>query len=179
MRLAVVAGIVAVVVAIAVVSIILLIPRGPSVREFTLDMLDFSFIQGQNENPTLRVKVGDTVVIRFTNKGSVTHEFMLLENADAVVKMIEDVIKDLKARNVPEDEAIEQYEDKVHEMEESGIIKIAFEGADADVEPGESTTIRFTATRPGVFTYVCLEVEGTYPATHYHRGMHGQIIVEK
>jgi uncharacterized cupredoxin-like copper-binding protein len=179
MRTAVIAGIVAVVVVVAAVSVFFLIPRGPSVREFTLDMVEYAFRQGTTNNPTLRVKVGDTVVIRLNNKGAVTHEFMLFENAESVVNMMRDVVKDLTARNVPKDEALEQYEDRKTEMEDSGMIKVAFEGADADAEPGNSATIRFTATRPGTFTYICLEVEGSYPDIHYDKGMHGQLIVEQ
>jgi uncharacterized cupredoxin-like copper-binding protein len=179
MRTAVIAGIVVVVVVIAAVAAFFLILRGPAVREFTLDMVEYAFRQGTTNNPTLRVKVGDIVVIRLNNKGSVTHEFMLFENADSVVNKLRDVVKDLTARDVPEDEAEKQYEEKKAELEEKGIIKVAFEGADADAEPGESVTIRFTATRPGTFTYVCLEVEGSYPDLHYDKGMHGQLIVEQ
>jgi hypothetical protein len=30
-----------------------------------------------------------------------------------------------------------------------------------------------------VSTYVCLEIEGSYPNIHYDKGMHGQLIVEQ
>lgn len=160
-------------------SLLLLVPRGPPVKTFTIDMVEYSFKRGQTTAPTLRVKVGDIVRISLNNKGAVTHEFMLFENPNMVVKMMKDVIKELQAQNLPEDEAMEEYEKKMAEMEDSGQITVAFEGADADLQAGGSTTIEFTATRPGTFTFVCLEVDGTYPDIHYDKGMHGQLIVEQ
>ena len=177
MKRGVIVGVVAVVVVVAALYVFLLVLRGPPVRELTMDMVEYTFIQGGDINPTLRVKVGDTVVIKLTNKGVVAHHFMIIEDVETVIAMLRGVLRELHASGAPVEVIVEHYKHKLHELEASDSIRVAF-GVHVDLEPGAGDSVSFTATRPGVFTYVCLIADGTYPDTHYDKGMHGTIIVE-
>ena len=177
MKRGVIVGVVAVVIASTGLFAFLLAPKGPPIREFTIDMVEHVFIQGQEYNPTLRVKVGDTVVIKLTNRGVVAHHFMIIEDVETVIAVLRGVLRELHASGAPDEVIVEHYKHKLHELEASDSIRVAF-GVHVDLEPGAGDSVSFTATRPGVFTYVCLIADGTYPDTHYDKGMYGTIIVE-
>lgn len=100
---------------------------------------------------------------------------MIVEDKDKAQNMMKVIIKDLQAQALENAKAIEAFDEK-HEANAEKMV--AFSEAEADVKPGESKTIEFTATKAGTFSYVCHKVAGTYPELHQERGMFGEFIVE-
>ncbi|GEM_PF-1795471 len=128
----------------------------PQRRAITLDLREWAFnglgytnIQG---GPVIRVKAGETIQVTVNNVGTMDHEFMVISKSD---------LEDLLKREITPGE-------EVH-------VSVIFEGADVDVEPGESKTITFTVSNPGEYVYACLE---TTPTLHAKNGMWGTFIVE-
>jgi len=92
---------------------------------------EYSFSDGGEENPTLRVKKGDVVKVTLRDKGMREHEFMIVEDVDRAIRQVEEGVG--------------------HPM--------AVFGAEVRVKPGIEDSVVFRADQAGNFFYVCLEKE--------------------
>lgn len=93
------------------------------------------------------VNAGDTVAFEVSNPGSVTHEFVI---GDAAFQ--------------------EEHEAEMAGMED--VTMMADEASAIVLEPGETRSIAWTFSTPGIVEYAC-HVPGHYPA-----GMRGTVTVE-
>lgn len=182
-------AVVAVVAIAAAASIMLIVPMlQPSVREIELTMVEFGFNR-PGFAPTLTIKAGEVVVIKLKNEGAQTHEFMVTPNKDMALQMMKKIISEIDAKDIPEEEKIELYDEEHHEAMERMMrmydFQIEPEGINeapsmimVTVEPDEEVVIRMVINDPGEYWYLCQEVGGTWPELHQERGMVGKLIVE-
>jgi len=173
----VLAGIVVAVIAIAGVAIFML--QSPAEgRVIEVELGDFVFnLKGVDE--PLRVKAGETIVFKITNKGTVEHEFMIVSEdmKEMMLQSAMQLFQDLQAQGYEGQELIEKFEEEFGHAEEE------MEGGmlgEMILEPGESGELKVTFEEPGTYYIICLEVEGTGHAgkTHADMGMIFKVIVE-
>ena len=161
----------------------------PSVRTIELTMVDYGFNR-PGFAPTLTIKAGEVVVIKLKNSGAHPHEFMVVPDKDRALMMMKKLISEIDAKDIPEEEKIELYDEEHHHAMEQMMRMYDFtiepEAVNdapsmimVSVEPDEEITIRITIDTPGVYWYVCQEVGGTWPEIHQERGMVGKLIVEQ
>jgi len=140
-----------VVVAVGAVAYTQLVPPSRTVS-FKLLAAEYAFSDGKDTNPTLTVRVGDTVQITVRNVGGIDHEFMVVKDLNASIAQVE--------------------QGKSHPMPAFGTMMTGM----VNLHPREEKTVTFTADKPGTFYYVCLEEK---PDVHAKLGMWGKFIVEK
>ncbi len=114
---------------------------------FKLYATEYAFSDGKETNPTITVKVGDTVNITVRNVGKVEHEFMIVQDLNASIS---------------------------HVKEGKGSPTPAFGAVLNDIDPDEEDTMTFKADKPGTYYYVCLADD---PEIHAKLGMFGKFIV--
>lgn len=173
-------GIVAgVVVAVVVVVVVVALLLQPGIREIRLEAMEFGF-NGASGGPTIRMRAGETVKIIFTNKGAVDHEFTTIRNKDSFLRDMHGKINELQAKGLDEEEIeeSEEVEEVHHEYVVGKIIVGGKEEAMVVKSPGEAEEFLLRIDVPGTYTYLCAELDGTFPDTHADRGMFGTIVVE-
>jgi uncharacterized cupredoxin-like copper-binding protein len=166
--------------AIGIVAVLVVLPAmQPPIAEFELTMVDYGFNK-PGFGPTLTVKVGQVVRVKLENKGSHSHEFMIMPDKDRALMMAKRLVNEILEKGLPEEEALETYEHESHEMMDRMMEMVDFMEPPVDVtlEPDESKVIEFVFTKPGTYWYVCQEAGGTWPEIHQEKGMFGKIIVE-
>jgi len=157
-----------------------LISSQPKAKEFKLELWDFGY-NGQSGGPTLTVKAGETVRVTLVAKGGVEHELRLVKDNNAFLSDVKNAVEKLQAQGLKEQAAVENATEFKESRRLTGM-KIVNAGGvldwDIDVEVGGTKTVEFVIDRPGTYWYVCGELDATFPLTHAHKGMIGQIIVE-
>lgn len=177
-------AIVGTIVAIAVVAVVVVgfvLPNLMGVPEevqWDLVMVDYGFERADFQ-PTMTVVAGQRIVLTVSNEGTQEHEFMLLEDKDMGMMMMNNMIQTILANeNLTTDEQREaMYETMHHDMD------MAMDDAngvsiEVEVEPDGSDTITFVIDEPGTYYFVCHNVGGTWPEIHQAEGMWGTLIVE-
>ena len=154
------------VIAIVAVVLIVLVAGGgfylatrPTTVQLKLQAYDFFFVDASgNRNPTITVRVGDTVVITIENKATkLKHEFFVLRQ-DEFNKYVDAISK---GQDPKEPEPI-------------------FEAAEVeDVLAGETKSTTFVAGQTGTYVYACLTHDGTRPLIHAHKGMYATFQVQQ
>lgn len=174
----VLAGIVVAVIAIAGVAIFMMQSQ-TSARVIEVELGDFLFNLKGVEEP-LRVKAGETIIFRITNKGAFEHEFMVVteEMKDMMLQNARQLFQDLQAQGYEGEELIEKFEEEFAHAEEG--MEMGMLG-EVLLEPGDSAELEITFEEPGTYYIICLEVEGTGQAgkTHADQGMIFKVIVEE
>lgn len=127
-------------------------------------------------------RVGEPIIVQISNDGSVGHEFMIVADMNMMVMHLRQLMEEIMEENPEADE-----EEIIHEVEEAHDamldmmiepIRDDFEGpVQVKLAPGESETVTYVFYEPGVYTVVCLELEGSFPVFHGELGMFTQIIV--
>ncbi len=129
-------------------------------EKVTLTMSEFQFAP-----KALTVKAGATVELTLVNKGSVLHEFMLYPPPKGMSMGMN----------------MDEYGSKNTYFQGIGTFEVIFPGkqpirtqrlAKVELDPGKSTTIRFSAKNTGTFEFGC------HIAGHYEAGMKGALIVK-
>ncbi len=174
----VIAGVVVAVIAIAGIAIFMMQGQTEG-RVIEVELGDFLFNLKGVEEP-LRVKAGETIVFKITNKGVFEHEFMVVteDMKDMMLQNARRLFQDLQAQGYQGDELIEKFEEEFAHAEEG------MEGGmlgEVILEPGDSTELKITFDEPGTYYIICLEVEGTGQngQTHADMGMVFKIVVEE
>ena len=157
-----------------------LIASQPKVKEFKLELTEFGY-NGPTGGPILKVKAGETVRVTLVNNGAVDHEFRIVKNRDAFLSDVNKAMERLRTEGVTEQDGVEKAAvfKEARRLTGLEIIKTS-EGLewDADVKPGETNTAEFVIDTPGTYWYLCGELDATFPMTHAHKNMSGQLIVE-
>lgn len=130
---------------------------------------------------TIYVPIGEEITITFSNDGQVEHDFVVTEIsiADAGEHMEEsgdhmDETTTDEHMEDGEDEHMDEHAEEGEHMEETGMDEHAEHGEyaiHALTQPGESTTIKFTALEAGEYEIFCT-VQG-----HKDAGMIGKLVV--
>lgn len=131
----------------------------PTTRHITVEGYDFFFtVPGtQENNPTITVRTGDTIVLTLKNMGSKNdHEFFILTKAN-----------------------FDNYTTSLNAGENASEPEPAFpNGSVEDVPADQSKTGTFVVGPPGTYVYACLDKMGTDPLMHANKGMYGTFEVE-
>lgn len=152
----------------------------PKIREITLEMWDFGY-NGPSGGPTIRMKAGETIRITLINKGAVDHEFMPIADKDEFLAKLREEVKKLQEKGLDAEEIEESlgHEELAHEH---AVGEILMNNDKQEMEvvllPGERATFLFSVDEPGIYSYLCTELEMTFPQTHADKGMYGKIVVE-
>ena len=173
-------GAVVIVLAVAGISAYLLTSQ-PKVKEFKLELLDYGY-NGSSGGPTLRVKAGDVVKVTLINKSERVHEFRLSSNMDKFLSDVDKVVANLQAQGLKTADQVDSAQAFKDARRLTGMKLVMVNNAldwDTDVDPGKTVTIQFSIDTPGTYWYLCGELDGTFPQTHTHKSMFGQIIVER
>lgn len=152
---------------------------GPKVQEFKIETWDFGY-NGPTGGPTLNVKAGQTVRVTLVSKGGVEHEFRLSNNKETFLSDVEKAVATLQSQGMKDQDVIEKADAFKAARRASGMKIVKTEGQldwDTDVGIGETKTVEFTIDTRGTYWYLCGELDATFPQTHAHRGMAGQIVV--
>jgi len=168
------------VIAAAAAALFYFLTMQPPVREVKLEAREFGF-NGVSGGPTIRMRVGETVKVVLVNIGGAGHEFMTVKDSSRFLNELHETIKALQEKGLEEDE-IEKAEEveMVHHKYHTGkIIVDNEEVADVEVGVGETREFLLRFDEAGTYTYLCAEIEVTFPQTHADKGMLGTIIVEK
>ncbi len=179
MNAKVIAGVVVGVLAVAIILIGMMPQEGRTVE---VELGDFIFIFKDVEEP-LRVKAGESVTFKITNRGGFTHEFMVVsEDMKNIMFMrAQELFQELMDQGLEGEELIETFEKEFAHREEASEAGAAGMLGEAVLEPGESTELTIMFEKPGTYYVVCFEVEGTGQAgkTHADQGMIFKIVVEE
>ncbi len=175
--------------AVAAIAILVIVPIfQPPIREIELTLVDYGFNR-PGFGPTLRVKAGEIIVVKLTNEGAHTHEFMIVPDKEKSLMMMKKIVEEIDAMDISEEEKLEIYEEEHHHAMEQMMRMYDFE-VDPEglndvpsmvmitVEPDQTVTFRLIINTPGEYWYLCQEAGGTWPELHQERGMFGKLIVE-
>ncbi len=119
-------------------------------KTYIMQMREYDFVVGSDNNPTITANVGDTITIRLKNVGTIMHTFSITED-------VEKSIADVEANGHTDGQTPSLFIDEVM------------------VEPGKEKRITFTVDKAGEFSYICLHDK---PKIHAKNGMVGKLIVE-
>ncbi len=129
-------------------------------------------------------KVGETLVFRIVNEGSVEHEVMFVLDLEMMANMIEMRAMELMQErpDLSQEEiahiVLEEHDEVMLRMVEQALgDKVKAEEYMIELEPGESEVISMTFLEPGIYIIACMELSGTFPKPHAASGMFNQIIV--
>ncbi len=124
-----------------------------------MDVMEYGYDQIRG-GPTLAVSLGDSVEITLTNKGKLTHEFIMIDS--------ETLRTTLKEGAVGRAELQEALDEPLTTVIEGAAI--------LNLEPGETETITFVADKPGRYLFACFR-DGPDGVNHVYRQMWGEFSV--
>ena len=136
--------------------------------------------------PAIVTTVGKPLILKLTNVGTVKHEFMLVKSVEMSKQMIqmaiEEALQVAKEKNITDEAEIIELAQEIHDEQMHEMLEKIFEGVaegelKASLTPGSEQVLQMTFLKPGIYTYVCVQLEGTYPEAHLEKGMFGFIIV--
>ncbi len=154
------------VIGIAAVVLIVLVAGGgfylatrPTTVQLKLQAYDFFFMDASGkQNPTITVRVGDTIVITIENKATkLQHEFFVVRQ-DEFNKYVDAISKGQDPK------------------EPDPVFK---EASIEDIAAGETKSGTFVAEQAGTYVYACLTHDGTRPLIHAHKGMYATFQVQQ
>lgn len=131
----------------------------------------------------IKIQAGHKVVLNFTNKGTVEHEFMAGKKVtDDTGGFKTDLFKNVEVKKSVKEKEEYQKERKGHaeeghseEMGEHG--EEEHPGTMIELEPGQTGTMKFTlpSSKVGTWEMGCFEETGS--TKHYTLGMKGMLVV--
>ncbi|MDR5694428.1 MAG: cupredoxin domain-containing protein [Armatimonadota bacterium] len=130
----------------------------PKKQEVTIQLTEFAFKPNK-----ITLTKGVPAELKLSNKGSVTHEFMVYAPPKSGMSM-EDVEK------WAEDQSY--FKDLEVTVEGAGIEVVGKGIFEVEIEAGKSAEIKFTPTKAGTFEIGC------HLPGHYEAGMKGTLVVK-